>query len=43
MAIAIASIRAQGEITLEDADAINKSYPQFYEEFQSIGGIIHDN
>lgn len=43
MAIAIASIRAQGEIILEDADAINKSYPQFYEVFQSLGGIIHDN
>ncbi len=43
MAIAIASIRSQGEIILEDANAINKSYPQFYDVFQSLGGVIHDN
>lgn len=43
MAIAIASIRAQGEIILDDAEAIKKSYPQFYDVFQSLGGIINDN
>jgi 3-phosphoshikimate 1-carboxyvinyltransferase len=40
MSIAIASIRAENKITLLNADAVKKSYPQFYDVFQSLGGQL---
>lgn len=43
MAIAIASIRAEGSITLTHAEAVKKSYPEFYEVFKSLGGYIHES
>lgn len=43
MAIAIASIRAEGNITLTHAEAIKKSYPEFYDVFKSLGGHIHES
>lgn len=42
MAIAIASIRADNKITLIQADAVKKSYPNFYDVFQSLGGKLDD-
>ncbi len=38
MMIAIASLRAKDPIILNNAEAINKSYPAFYEDFKSLGG-----
>ena len=43
MAIAIASIRAEGNITLTHAEAVKKSYPEFYDVFQSLGGHIYES
>lgn len=43
MAIAIASIRADGTITLTQAEAVRKSYPEFYDVFKSLGGHIHES
>ena len=43
MAIAIASIRSEGNITLTQAEAVKKSYPEFYDVFQSLGGRIHES
>lgn len=43
MAIAIASIRAEGTITLTQAEAVRKSYPEFYDVFKSLGGHIHES
>lgn len=40
MALAVASIRCQGDVIIEDADAVTKSYPGFYEDFVSLGGEI---
>lgn len=40
MACAIAALKASGETTIEDAEAINKSYPDFYEHIQKLGGKI---
>ncbi|MDX9691816.1 MAG: 3-phosphoshikimate 1-carboxyvinyltransferase [Acholeplasmataceae bacterium] len=43
MAIAIAAIRADGEVIIENAEVISKSYPTFYEIYKSLGGIIHES
>jgi 3-phosphoshikimate 1-carboxyvinyltransferase len=38
MACAVAGLRASGEVVIEEAEAINKSYPDFYEHLQKLGG-----
>lgn len=38
MMIAIASTCCLGEITLDNADCVKKSYPNFWKDFQSLGG-----
>lgn len=37
MSSAIAALRADGPIIIERAEAINKSYPNFFEDLQSLG------
>jgi 3-phosphoshikimate 1-carboxyvinyltransferase len=37
MSIAIASLRANNAIIINKAEAINKSYPHFFEDLQSLG------
>lgn len=39
MAAAIASITADGPVTILNADCIQKSYPMFWEELHNLGGI----
>jgi 3-phosphoshikimate 1-carboxyvinyltransferase len=41
MACAVAALKAEGEIAIEDAEAINKSYPEFYEHLQKLGARIN--
>ena len=44
MAAAVAALKATGETTIEEADAIDKSYPAFYEHLQQLGAelsVIH--
>lgn len=36
MACAVAALQASGEVEIEDAEAINKSYPDFYEHIASL-------
>ena len=40
MACAIAALKAVGETTVEDAEAINKSYPDFYRHLEALGTSI---
>ena len=40
MALAVAALQAEGETEIENAEAINKSYPAFYEHLQSLGASI---
>lgn len=40
MACAVAALVADGEVVIEDAEAINKSYPNFYGHLQKLGAII---
>ena len=44
MAAAVAALRATGETTIDEADAINKSYPGFYAHLKQLGAdlsVIH--
>lgn len=40
MACAVAGLKADGETSIQDAEAINKSYPDFFEDLLSLGTII---
>lgn len=41
MAAAIASIACREPVTILGADAVNKSYPEFFEDFTRLGGNWH--
>lgn len=41
MSAFIASTHASGPILVRGAEAINKSYPRFFEDFKSLGGSFH--
>lgn len=38
MAAAVASCRCKNEVIIKNAEAVNKSYPKFFDDFNSIGG-----
>ena len=38
MALSAAALRCEGPVTVTDAESVNKSYPAFYRDYQSIGG-----
>ncbi len=40
MACAVAALAAKGQTSIAEADAINKSYPDFYEHIQSLGAKL---
>ncbi len=42
MALTVASICATGPISIDDAEAITKSYPHFFEDFKQLGGHVHE-
>ena len=41
MAFAVASLACKEPVTLLGAECVNKSYPEFFDDFQSLGGIVH--
>ena len=41
MAASIASCICENPVTLYDAEAVNKSYPDFYKDFGVLGGNVH--
>lgn len=41
MSASIASCICEKSVTLNDAQAVNKSYPDFYKDFESLGGKVH--
>lgn len=43
MAIAIAAIRADGPITIVNPMCVKKSYPNFFEVYQKLGGMFHES
>lgn len=40
MACAVAALKASGNVVIEEAEAINKSYPNFFEHIAQLGAII---
>lgn len=40
MACAVAALQAEGETIIEAADAVNKSYPQFYEHLKLLNAAV---
>ncbi len=43
MMLAIAASRCASPITLTGTECVNKSYPDFWSDFASLGGIIHEH
>jgi 3-phosphoshikimate 1-carboxyvinyltransferase len=41
MACAVAGLKAEGPVFIAEAEAINKSYPNFYEHLMQLGVTIH--
>ncbi len=39
MAASVAALRADGGVTITDGESINKSYPNYFEEYKRLGGI----
>ncbi|HJW16756.1 MAG TPA: 3-phosphoshikimate 1-carboxyvinyltransferase [Flavisolibacter sp.] len=40
MACAVAALEASGEVIIDDAEAVNKSYPQFYNHLSSLQATL---
>lgn len=40
MACAVAGLKANAEVVIEEAEAINKSYPDFYEHLQRLNAVV---
>lgn len=40
MACAVAGLGAKGKTTIRDAEAVNKSYPQFYDDIKTLKGLV---
>lgn len=40
MACAVAALKSEGEVTIEEAHAINKSYPDFYKHIEKLGASV---
>jgi 3-phosphoshikimate 1-carboxyvinyltransferase len=40
MACAVAALKADKPVIIEDAEAINKSYPDFFDDIRQLGAIV---
>ena len=40
MMLAMAATRAEGEVTITGAESVSKSYPNFWEDYEALGGVI---
>jgi 5-enolpyruvylshikimate-3-phosphate synthase len=38
----VAGLRSGGEVVIEDAGCVGKSYPRFFEDLAAVGGRIHE-
>ena len=43
MACAVAALKATGETVISEAQAVSKSYPDFYEHIQALGAVVEKN
>jgi 3-phosphoshikimate 1-carboxyvinyltransferase len=42
MAAAVASLLCDGPVTIENAEAVGKSYPKFFSDFAALGGLYEE-
>lgn len=42
MMTAVASIKCEKPVVIEDAECVKKSYPRFFEDFRALGGIADE-
>jgi 3-phosphoshikimate 1-carboxyvinyltransferase len=42
MALAVAALRSDGDVTLTDAESVRKSYPDFFRDYNALGGKAYD-
>jgi 3-phosphoshikimate 1-carboxyvinyltransferase len=42
MAVAVASLRATGMVSIRDSQCVAKSYPGFFDDLRSLGAVIHE-
>lgn len=42
MALSVATVRCTSDLTIDDSEAITKSYPTFFEDFKKLGGIVNE-
>ena len=42
MALAIAALASDGDVTVTDAESVKKSYPDFFRDYRKLGGIADD-
>lgn len=42
MSAAVASLLCENDIVIEQAEAVNKSYPRFFDDLTALGGVIHE-
>jgi len=42
MALGIAATRADGNLVIDGSDAVKKSYPNFWEDYKSLGGTFNE-
>src|SRR5699024_3602885 len=40
MMLAVAATRAEGPVTIRGAECVAKSYPNFWEDYESVGGKL---
>jgi len=40
MACAVTALKATGAVTIEEAEAVNKSYPNFYQHIEKLGALV---
>jgi 3-phosphoshikimate 1-carboxyvinyltransferase len=43
MAMAVAALNAEGPVTIEEAQSISKSYPEFYNDLKKACVVVHEN
>lgn len=41
MAAAVAATRCQGAVVIRGAEAVRKSYPHFWRDYEALGGAVH--
>jgi 3-phosphoshikimate 1-carboxyvinyltransferase len=42
MALAVASLRASGKVSIRDSQCIAKSYPAFFDDLRQLGAAVHE-